>query len=103
MAHGGTECPATRMHGFDIALDRADEFDGARQRALRAADPLGLELRSVATNVHDLGQDWELMHGLALAATLQLYSPEFGVGLIGSSAPYSASTCHGGPIPSRIP
>ena len=64
------------------------EFDGARQRALRAADALGLELRSVATNVHDLGQDWELMHGLALAATLQLYSPEFGVGLIGSSAPY---------------
>ena len=28
------------------------------------------------------------MHGLALAATLQLYSAEFGVGLIGSSAPY---------------
>ena len=77
------------VHGFDIGLDRAAEFDGARGRALRAADVLGLEMRSVATNVRDLGQDWELAHGLAIAATLQLYAPEFGVGLIASSAPYS--------------
>jgi hypothetical protein len=76
------------VHGFDIALDRAAEFDGARERALRAAEVLGVELRSVSTNVQDLGQDWELVHGLALAAALQLHSPEFGVGLIGSSAPY---------------
>jgi hypothetical protein len=76
------------VHGFDIPLDRASEFDGARERASRAGDAVGLELRNVATNLRDLGQDWELAHGLALAAVLQLHSPEFGVGLIGSSAPY---------------
>ena len=76
------------VHGFDIALDRASEFDGARERAGRAGDEMGLELRSLATNLRDLGQDWELVHGLALAAALQLHAPEFGVGLIGSSAPY---------------
>ena len=76
------------VHGFDIPLDRAADFDDARERARRAANALGLELRSVATNVRDLGQDWEQVHGLALAATLQLHSPEFGVGLIGSGASY---------------
>jgi hypothetical protein len=76
------------VHGFDIALDRTAEFDGARERARRAADVLGAELRSVSTNVQELGQDWELAHGLAIAAALQLHSPEFGVGLIASSAPY---------------
>jgi hypothetical protein len=77
------------VHGFDIVLDRASEFDDARERARKAADVLGLELCSVATNVRDLGQDWELVHGLVLAAALQLYAPEFGVGIIGSSAPYT--------------
>jgi hypothetical protein len=76
------------VHGFDIALDRAAEFEGARKRAARAGDVAGLELRTVATNLRDLDQDWELVHGLALAAALQLHAPEFGVGLIGSSAPY---------------
>lgn len=76
------------VHGFDIALDRRDEFDGARERARRAADELGLELRGVATNFRDLDQEWELAHGLGLAATLQLFSSEFGVGLIGSGASY---------------
>jgi hypothetical protein len=76
------------VHGFDIALDRKAEFEGARERAARAGDAAGLELRTVATNLRDLGQDWELAHGLALAAALQLHAPEFGVGLIGSSAPY---------------
>lgn len=77
------------VHGFDIPLDRALEFEGARQRAGRAAEALGLELHAVATNLRDLGQKWELVHGLGIAASLQLFAPEFGVGLIGSSAPYT--------------
>lgn len=76
------------VHGFDVALDRAAEFEGASVRAGRAAEALGLELRTVSTNLRDLGQDWEMVHGLAVAAALQLFAPEFGVGLIGSSAPY---------------
>jgi hypothetical protein len=76
------------VHGFDIALDRTAEFEGARERAARAGDAAGLELRTVATNLRNLDQDWQLAHGLALAAALQLHSPEFGVGLISSSAPY---------------
>lgn len=76
------------VHGYDIALDRAAEFEGARDRARRGADSVGLHLRSVSTNLKTLGQDWELAHGLAIAAALQLHAPEFGVGLVGSSAPY---------------
>jgi hypothetical protein len=76
------------VHGFDIPLDRPAEFDRARTRARESAEELGLELRSVATNFRDLGQSWELAHGLGLASALHLYSPEFGVGLIGSGASY---------------
>lgn len=76
------------VHGFDISLGREAEFLGARERARRSAAELGLELRGVATNFRDLDQKWELAHGLGLAAVLQLFSPEFGVGLIASGASY---------------
>lgn len=77
------------VHGFDVPLDQSRTFEQVRLRAMQTLGSTNLELITVRTNLRDLGQDWEDGVALALAACLNLLSSEFGVGLIGSSQPYS--------------
>lgn len=77
---------AALVHGFDVPLDQPETFEAVR---LRATQILGdLELVIIRTNLRELGQDWEDGFALAVAACLNLMSPEYGIGLIGSSEPY---------------
>lgn len=79
---------AVMVHGFDIALDQADVFESARERAARIVTDAGLDLLTVATNFRELPLDWEDAHALGLVGALTVFSPRFGVGLIGSGEPY---------------
>lgn len=77
------------VHGYDIPLGDETDFALAYRRNEQAAERLGVELRSVATNLRELSQTWEECHGLAVAAALHLYAAEFGAGLIASSSTYT--------------
>lgn len=79
---------ALMVHGFDVPLDRPDDFERAVHRAGLLLAGTGLRLTTLRTNVRDHTVDWEDEHGLALAATLGLLADEHGVGLIASSGSY---------------
>jgi hypothetical protein len=75
-------------HGFDIPLDRPDQFEQAVARARRMADSLGLELLTVATNLRELRQPWLDSFGTAVAACLHLFAPAGSWGFIASDQSY---------------
>lgn len=80
---------ALLVHGFDIPLADTGAFERATARAERMLDGLGLELVTVATNVQRLPVSWEDNFAAAVASVAHLLSPEFSIGLIGSSEPYN--------------
>ncbi|NUB09741.1 hypothetical protein FW320_26730 [Azospirillum sp. Vi22] len=79
------------VHGFDVELDRPEDFERLVERTRPFRDLVGLDLRVVRTNSKELHlQNWQDSHAAELAACLHLYEAEFEFGLIGSTKPYDA-------------
>lgn len=76
------------VHGFDIPIDKKDEYDSARSRGEKMLAGLGIESTGIKTNVRSLEQDWEDSFGLGVASCLSLYQNNHSIGLIGSGKPY---------------
>jgi hypothetical protein len=76
------------VHGFDIPLEEKEVFDVVIKKSQDILDSIGIELIPVATNLRQLGDDWEDSHGAGLASCLTLLSAGYSSGLIGSSDPY---------------
>lgn len=76
------------VHGLDIPADDEPTFRRARERGEKMLAGTGIRSLGVYTDVRNLGQVWEDVHGLALASCLALYQDTYGVGLIGSSEAY---------------
>lgn len=82
---------AVMVHGFDIPFAQEATFTRASARAQAITDDLGVPLIRVATNwrVITPEEDWEHMHGSALAAVLLLFQRTYRGALIASGSPYS--------------
>jgi hypothetical protein len=79
------------VHGFDLAVDDFDALERLQKGSRPFVDSLGLNFRSVRTNLRrDSGQDWEDSFAAQLAACLHQYAPEFRYALIGSSMAYGS-------------
>lgn len=80
---------ALMVHGFDIPLEEADVFEKAAENSRRIVEAVGLELIPITCNFRQLGDDWEMAHGAALAACLHLFRSRFSSGVIAGSHVYS--------------
>jgi len=79
------------VHGFDIDVYNATDFQKLVTRVTPFIEELGIDLRIVRTNSRDLRlQNWDDSFALELAACLHMYADEFRYGLIGSSEAYDA-------------
>ncbi|MBD0346964.1 MAG: hypothetical protein ICV63_19485, partial [Coleofasciculus sp. Co-bin14] len=78
------------VHGFDIPLEEEDVFERAAEKSKAMLASIGVELIPIATNVRQLGQDWEHVFGTAVASTLMLFQAGYHIGLIPSSDCYNA-------------
>jgi hypothetical protein len=78
------------VHGFDIPLEQEQMFARAVEKSRKMVASLGVELIPMATNFRQLGQDWEEVHGCAIASCMMLLQGVFTLGLIGSFLPYQA-------------
>jgi hypothetical protein len=76
------------VHGFDIPLMNKASYDVAFQKAEKIVNSCGIPLIPLATNIRDLGDDWEDIHGVALASCMILFSKKYSFGMIASSASY---------------
>jgi hypothetical protein len=78
------------VHGFDVPLGKPETFDLLLQRVRPLLDELGLNVRTVRTNLKETaGQYWEDSFAAQLAACLHNYSHDFDYALIGSGEPYT--------------
>ncbi|PWJ18118.1 hypothetical protein [Jannaschia seohaensis] len=80
---------AILAHGFDFSLGKQEPFDVARAAAEQMLEGTGVEVAVVRTNVRTIMKNWELAHGLALAACLHLFSQRYQHGLIAGDEPYT--------------
>lgn len=79
------------VHGFDVSLEKPEQFEALKERTAPFLKELNLEVRTIRTNLRKLAlQDWEDSHAAQLACCLHNYSHEFGYGLIGSTESYDA-------------
>ena len=79
---------ALMVHGFDIPLHDYAGFGGALARARRMLDSVDIPVIPIQTNIRALFPDWELSHGMAVAAVLTVLSGKFATGLIASAGTY---------------
>jgi hypothetical protein len=77
------------VHGFDIPLAKAADYDGAAVGAKRLLASIGMDLIPMATNFRELKGDWDDVHGAALASCLLLLQRGYRSGLIASSFGYT--------------
>jgi len=74
------------VHGFDIPLWKEEEFRRIFSHCEQTLQTLDLVLFPVRTNCRTVfTQNWEIWHGAAVAACLQLFKGECEVGLIAST------------------
>lgn len=78
------------VHGFDIPLDRPDDFERAAARSMKILTSVGMELIPVVTNFRKVEPDWRWAHGAGLGSSLMLFQGGYSIALIGSSRPYQA-------------
>jgi len=79
------------VHGFDVSLSNATDFQELIDRTAPIRAQAGVHLRTLRTNSKELRlQKWEDSFGAQLAACMHLLSAEFSTALIGSSEPYDA-------------
>ncbi|MEX5256856.1 hypothetical protein [Kocuria arenosa] len=76
------------VHGFDIPIDREDEYKSARDRGESMLSGLGLKSVGLKTNFRALDQSWEDSFGLAVSSCLTLFQDKHSIGLIGSGKAY---------------
>lgn len=81
---------ALMVHGFDIPIAETDVFRNAAENSRRIVETIGMELIPIACNFRSLGDDWEMAHGAALAASLHLFRKRFSCGVIAGSHAYDA-------------
>lgn len=74
------------VHGFDVQLEKKEDFNGLVKRTAPLLDSLGVRLHVVETDVKTQTMtDWEHSYGAQLASVLHLFSSEFHFGLIASA------------------
>lgn len=77
------------VHGFDIPLDRPDQFSRLVERAQPLLHRLNLRPRIVRTNIAELKiQSWLDSFLAQISCCLHSYSHEFRYGLTGGGEPY---------------
>ncbi len=91
------------VHGFDIPLADGVGFDDSRRRSTAFLDGLGVRSITMRTNLRSVLYDWRFEHGAAVAAMLTALAPEYGIGLIASTAPYHSSATRWGSNPITDP
>ena len=79
---------AVMVHGFDIPLERTEEWRNARHKSQVICSALGVELFTVRTNWRQLGINWEDGFGAGLASVLTLFADHFKGGLIALDRDY---------------
>jgi hypothetical protein len=77
------------VHGFDIPLSKAADYEGASVGAKRLLASVGMDLIPMATNFRELPGEWEDVHGAALASCLLLLQGGYRTGLIAGSFGYT--------------
>jgi len=78
------------VHGFDVPLERRQEFDHLVRRTRLFVESTHCNLQVVRTNIkRDSGQNWEHSCGAQLACILHQFSRTSQYGLIASSSPFS--------------
>ena len=78
------------VHGLDIPLSMPESFNRTMQKSRLALTSIDLELIPMATNFRNFKQNWEDVHGVAVASCLMLLQGGYSMGLIPSSDPYHA-------------
>lgn len=82
---------ALLVQGFDVPLERDDQFDALVLRQRPLLDELGIRLRTVKTNLKDAApQAWADSFIAQLSSCLFNFSHEFRYALVGSGEPYNA-------------
>ncbi len=77
------------VHGFDVPIDRADQFKKLVERVQPLLRRLNMQARIVRTNIAELRiQDWLDSFLAQLSCCLHNYSHEFRYGLAGGGEPY---------------
>jgi hypothetical protein len=92
LRHAGDEYDLNSVmlvHGFDIPLDRPDQFSKLVERVRPFLQRLNLRPRIVRTNIAELRiQEWLDSFLAQLSCCLHSYSHEFRFGLTGGGEPY---------------
>lgn len=79
---------AVIVHGFDVPLGNTAGFRALVERVRTIPESVGVELVQAATNYREFNPDWEMSHGAAVAAALNLCRGTSAVGLIASGVAY---------------
>jgi hypothetical protein len=78
------------VHGFDVKIEREDDFRELINRTRPLVDDLGATLHVVRTNIKDVSlQNWEDSHMAQLACCLHQFSHQVDYGIVASSYAYS--------------
>ena len=79
------------VHGFDIPLSDADEFENAKNRAQATLDDISINLIPIKTNYRRIAKaNWEDAFSTALVAALSNFKTVAGTCIVGSSEPYDS-------------
>lgn len=79
------------VHGFDVPLNKPEQFESLQCRTEPLLSELGIELKTIRTNLKELElQGWEDSSMTQLAGCLHNYSHQFSYGLVGSTESYDA-------------
>lgn len=81
---------AMMAHGFDIPVDQNEMFARALVGARAILGSIGVPLIPIVSNIRVLRDDWEHVHGAALAACMHLFAKGYSTGLIANSHTYEA-------------
>ncbi|MFK7829091.1 MAG: DUF6395 domain-containing protein [Congregibacter sp.] len=79
---------ALLVHGMDIPLDRAQEYQGAVERARRMLSSTQIPLIEFSVNSKLLKQEWEHSFSVQLGACFLMLQRGFTTALLGSGEPY---------------
>jgi hypothetical protein len=77
------------VHGFDVPLKAERQFDSLQQRVRPLLDALGIQAKTIRTNLKELGlQSWEDSFIAQLACCLHNYAHGYGYALLGGAKSY---------------
>lgn len=81
---------AVLIHGFDVPLAATEGFAAALAAARRVTGAVGVPLTVVRTDMREnLSCEWGDEFGAVVAASLSVFSPVAGAGLLGSDGDYN--------------